>query len=99
MIKVEIPAVDVVLADQLGLIGLVDRRLQPLALTDEFTAHIDIASMRPHGETGNQATLNQEVRIVPQYLPVLAGARLGLVGVDHQIMRPVADLLRHERPF
>ena len=41
---VEIPAVDVVLADQLGLIGLLDRRLQPLALANEFAADIDVAA-------------------------------------------------------
>jgi len=31
-VEIERPAVDIVLADQLGLIGLIDRRLQPLAL-------------------------------------------------------------------
>ena len=45
-VDVEIPAVDVVLADQLRLIGLVDRGLQALALADEFAADIDVAGMR-----------------------------------------------------
>ena len=46
-VEVESPAVDVVLADQLGLIGLVDRGLQPLALTDVFAAHIDVGGVAP----------------------------------------------------
>src|SRR5262249_4939957 len=39
-VNVEIEAVDVVLADELRRIGLVDRGLQPLALTDELAAHV-----------------------------------------------------------
>jgi hypothetical protein len=99
-VKVERPAVDAVLADQLGLIGLSDRRLQMLALPDEFAAHIDVAGVCPHRETRDQATLDQEMRIVPHDLAVLAGAGLGLVGIDHEIARPsVGRFLRHERPF
>src|SRR5690606_21810687 len=30
---------------------------------------------------------------------VLAGTRLGFVGIDHEIGRPPASVLRHERPF
>src|SRR5215472_2731803 len=39
------------------------------------------------------------MRIVPHDLAVLAGAGLRFIGVDHQIMRPLADLLGHEGPF
>ena len=99
-IDVERPAVDVVLADQLGLIGLIDRGLQMLALADEFAAHIDVAGMRAHREACEQAALDQEMRIVPHDLAVLAGAGLGLVGVDDEIARPaVGGFLGHERPF
>ena len=98
-VEVEVVAVDVVLADELGLIGLVDRGLQVLALADEFAAHVDVARAAIHRAAGDQAALDQEMRIVPHDLAVLAGAGLGLVGVDHEIMRPVADRLRHERPF
>ena len=83
----------------LRLIGLVDRGLQALALADEFAAHIDVAGVRPHGETGDQAAFDQEMRIVPHDLAVLAGAGLGLVGIDDEVMGTLADLLRHERPF
>ena len=91
-VEVEVPAVHIVLADQLGLVGLVDRRLQALALADEFAADIDVAGMRAHGAAGDQAALDQEMRIVPHDLAVLAGAGLGFVGVDHEIMRPLAQL-------
>src|ERR1700719_1146625 len=40
------------------------------------------------------------MRIMPHDLAVLAGAGLGLVGIDHEIARPaVGGFLRHERPF
>src|SRR5690606_26882619 len=45
------------------------------------------------------AALDEEMRIVPHDLAVLAGAGLGLVGVDHEIARPPVRLLRHERPL
>src|SRR5262249_6344192 len=47
-VEIERPAIDVVLADQLGLIGLIDRRLQMLTLADELAADVDIAGVRPH---------------------------------------------------
>ncbi len=32
-------------------------------------------------------------------LPVLAGARLALVGIDHQVLGPAVRRLRHEGPL
>ena len=55
--------------------------------------------MRAHGEAGDQAAFDQLVRIVAHDIAVLAGARLALVGIDHQIMRPRPRFLGHERPF
>jgi hypothetical protein len=56
--------------------------------------------MRVHRETCEQTALDQEMRIVPHDLAVLAGAGLGLVGIDDEIARPaVGGLLGHERPF
>ncbi len=99
-VEIERPAVDVVLADQLGLIGLIDRGLQMLALADELAAHIDVAGMRAHREAREQAALDQKMRIVPHDLAVLAGAGLGLVGIDDEIARTaVLGFLGHERPF
>jgi hypothetical protein len=98
---VEVPAVDVVLADQAGIIGLLHGRLKVLALADELAANIDIGDMRAHGAAGEQAALDQMVRIVPQDLAVLAGAGLGLVGIDEELARAavVDALLGHEGPL
>src|SRR5665213_2791613 len=99
-VKVEREAVDIVLADQLGLIGLIDRGLQMLALAYELSAHIDVAGVRAHREAGDQAALDQKMRIVPHDLAVLAGAGFRFVGIDHEIARPaVLGFLWHERPF
>ena len=43
--EVEIPAVDVVLADEAGVVGLVDRRLQRLALADVLAADVDVGGV------------------------------------------------------
>ena len=98
-VAVEREAVDVVLADQPRLIGLVDGALQRLALADVFAADVDVGGVRPHGEAGDEAALDEEMRIVPHDLPVLAGAGLRLVGVDDEVVRAAVRLLRHERPF
>src|SRR5262249_38212824 len=96
---VEVVAVDVVLADELGLVGLLDRRFKPLALADEFAADVDVAIVHAHGAAGDQASLDQEMRIVPHDFAVLTRARLGFVRVDDQIARPPVRLFGHERPF
>ena len=91
---------DVILADEIGLIGFVDRALQRFALGDEFAAHINVTGARPHGEGGDESALDQRMRVVAHDLAILAGAGLGFVGVDDEIMRPRRiDLLGHERPF
>ena len=48
---------------------------------------------------GDQASFDEQMRIVPHDLAILAGARLGLVGVDDEIARAAVGLLGHERPF
>ena len=99
-IDVERPAVDIVLADQLRIIGLIDRGLQMLPLADELAAHIDVAGMRVHREACQETAFDEKMWVVPHDLAVLAGAGLGLVGVDHEIARPpVGRFLGHERPF
>ena len=99
-VEVERPAVDIVLADEPRLIGLVDRRFEALALLDVFAAHVDVASVRAHGERGDQRAFDQRVRVVAHDLPILAGPRFGFVGVDDEVMRALGiDRLGHERPF
>src|SRR6266849_5475659 len=70
-----------------------------LALPDELAANIDVAGVRPHGEAGDQAAFDEQVRIVTHDVAILAGPGLGFIGVDHKIMWPVADLFGHERPL
>ena len=41
-----------------------------------------------HGEAGDEGALDELVRVLAHDLAVLAGARLGLVGVNHQKRRP-----------
>ena len=98
-VEIEIPTVDVVLADQLGFISLINRRLQVFALADEFAAHIDVTDVRAHRERRDQATFDEKMRIVTHDVAILAGARLGFVGVDDEIVRPFLHLFGHERPF
>ena len=74
--QVEIPAVDVVLADEARFVGFFHRRFERLALADILPAHIDEAGIRPHGEGGDEAALDQQVRVMPHDIPVLAGAGL-----------------------
>ncbi len=75
-IEIEVPGIHIVLADELCVIGLVDRGLEDLALADELTADIDVGDMRPHGEAGQERALDQKLRIVAHDVPVLAGAGL-----------------------
>ena len=98
-IEIERITVDVILAEQLGVIGLIDRGLEPFALTDELAAHIDVAGAAIHCAAGDQAAFDEQMRIVPHDLAILAGAGLGLVRIDDQIVRPVSDRLGHERPL
>src|SRR5262249_26952029 len=61
--------------------------------------HINIARVRRHGGASVEAAFDEKMRVVPHDLAVLAGAGLRLVGVDDEIVRPVTDLLGHERPL
>src|SRR6202034_2070622 len=97
--NVEVPAVDVVLANELGFVGLGDRRFQPFALANELPANVDAAGVDPHAAPGDQGPLDKKMRIVQHDLAVLAGTGLRFVGVDDEIARPPVGLLGHERPF
>ena len=88
-----------ILADQSGIVCLVDRRLEAHRLVIELATDIDESRSGPHRITANETAFYQLVRIVPDDLPVLARARFRLVGVDHEIMRFVLHLFRHEGPF
>src|SRR5262249_994891 len=96
---VEVEAMNVVLADELGVVSLLDRCLEPLAFADKFAANIDVAGVRGHGASGDQTTFDEKVRIMPHDLAILASAGLGLVGIDPEIMWTAVGLFGHERPF
>ena len=49
--------------------------------------------MAAHGGAGQQAALDQQMRIVPHDLAVLAGAGLGFIGIHDEVVRPLADQL------
>ena len=98
-VDVEGVVVDVRRTDEARLVGFVHRALEGELLRHVLAADVDVAGMRPHGEGGQHAALDQEMRIVPHDLPVLAGARLRLVGVDDEVVRAPVGLLGHERPF
>src|SRR4051794_30080387 len=99
-VQIERKTVDIILADQFGLIGLIDGGLEMLALADEFAAYVNVAGMGAHADAGQQTPLDQKMRIVPHDLAVLAGAGLGLVCIDDEIARTaVGAVLWHEGPF
>ena len=49
-IKIERPAVNIVLADETGPVGLLDCSLEICPLFDEFAAHVNVGRVRAHGE-------------------------------------------------
>src|SRR5204862_5117065 len=81
-----------VLADQAGVVGLIDGRLQPLCLVIKLAADVDVASVDAHADRGEQAAFDQLVRVVADDVAVFAGARLALIGIDAKIGRTVALL-------
>jgi hypothetical protein len=100
-VEIEIPArAGGVLAQQPGLIGLVDRGLQHHVLVEILAAHIDVAGMGPHADARDQAALDQRMRIVADDVAVLAGARLGLIAIHDEVgWTPVRIGLGHEAPL
>ncbi len=99
-VEVEVPARSAgVLAEQAGVVGLLDGGDQVLRLVVELAAHVDVAGVGAHREAGDQATFDQQVRIVTHDVAILAGARFGFVGVHDEIVRTILYLLRHEGPL
>src|SRR5690606_35150825 len=88
-----------VFADQPGVIGLLNGIVEVTRFQHKLTADVDIGSTRAHRETGDKTPLQQAVRIEAHDLPVLAGAGLGFIRIDHQIARTAIGFFGHERPF
>src|ERR1700691_3237190 len=70
-----------------------------LALAYELAADVDVTGMHPHRAARDQTSFDEQMRIVPHDLAVLAGAGFGLVSVDDEIARTTLGLFWHERPF
>ena len=96
---VEVPPALVAGAQEPRIVAFVDCRLERLALADVFAADVDVGVVGAHREAGDDAALDQRMRIVAHDVAVLAGARLRLVGVDDEVVRPAIALLRHEGPL
>ena len=94
-----VPGPGGVAADEAGGVGLVDGLVEDDGLVEVLAADVDVGGPGAHGEAGEEAALDELVRVLPHDLPVLAGARLGLVGVDDQEGRPAVGLLGHEGPL
>ena len=65
-----------IFAEQAGGIGFVHGGLKHLGFVDKLTANIDIGGACAHGETRNQCTFQQAMRIMANNLTILARPRL-----------------------
>ena len=74
-IQIEIPARSRrIPPQQTGIIGFLNGGFEDNALVVIFTANIDVARVRAHRETGNQAAFNKRMRVVADDVTILAGA-------------------------
>ena len=88
-----------VLADQAGLVGLIDGQLHVGRLVVELAAYVNVGSASAHRSAGDQTALDELVRIVTHDLAVLARARLALIGIYDQVLGPAVRRLVHEAPL
>jgi hypothetical protein len=89
-----------VLADEAGLVRLLDGALEDGGLVEELAADVDVGGGGVHGAASNEAALDELVGVLAHNLTVLAGAGLALVGVDDEVaglvvLVPVLEV--HER--
>ena len=92
------PGAEDVLAEVARRIRLLDRLEQPPVDVDDLAAQVDEGVVAADGERGDGHALDEEVRRGHHQRDVLAGARLGLVGVDDEVAR-AAVRRRQERPL
>jgi len=86
--------------EEAGLVGLLDRRVENVALEVVLAPDEDEAAVRAGGARRDRDPLDQLVGVLLHQLAVLEGARLGLVGVAAQVLvhvaaRQEARLLAH----
>ncbi len=79
-------------------VGLVDGVAQPARGVHRLAADVDDGEVGPDRVGGDDDALDERVRVGHHQRQVLAGARLALVGVDHEVVR-LAVVLRDEGPL
>ena len=94
-----IPAPRCILPQQSRRVRLVYRLIQNHRLVEILPPDVNVRRPGPHGKAGDQAPLDQLVGVLAHYLPVLARAGLGLVGVHHEEARAAVGVLGHEAPL
>jgi hypothetical protein len=92
------PAAEDVLAGEILGVGLGDRLFQDLRRADELSANVDVAGVGADGVGRGHGAFDDQVRILLDQQAVFEGPRLGLVGVDQQVVR-LGLLLGHEGPL
>ena len=96
-IEIETGALDV-LAQVAARVGFADGAVHVIDQVAIFAANVDVAFVRVHRAAGDQDAFDQLMRIVFHQQPILAGARLALVGIDDDVLR-LGRRARHEAPF
>ena len=96
-VEVVAGAVDV-LAEVAGGVRLLDRGLDPADHVQHLAADVDEGVVGPDREGADDHALHQHVRVGHHQRDVLAGPRLGLVGVDDEVLR-LGVVLRDEGPL
>ena len=86
-----------VLADVPLGVGLVERLGEILLSGGHLASHIQEALAETERVAGDEAALDQLVRVTLHEKAILVGAGLGLVAVDHEVVRELAG--RHEAPL
>ena len=93
------PAAQQVLAEPAVGTGFLQGLIEALErLVMELTAQIVVSHVRTHRVAGNRHAFDHGMRVETQDVAVLAGPRLSLVGVAHQVLL-TRELARHEAPL
>ncbi len=74
------------------------RLLELLVGRPYLAVDVVVAGGRAHGVAGDHHAFDHRVRVVAQEVAILAGARLALVRIAHDVFR-ARELARHERPL
>jgi len=76
-----------VVAQDAAVVGIADRPFEDRRRLGVFAANVDVAGVRLDRPAADGAPLDELVRVEFHQQAVLEGARLGLVGVAHQVAR------------